>query len=85
MERKVKHAMVCFENIWVTPLAIQTIIKRHKLKTDIRGNFHITSQMVDEARAIDDAARVRGARIPTQKELNDIKDWKPITIDEKDD
>jgi hypothetical protein len=71
---KVDQAFVRFDDIFVTTDAIQVIIKRHNLETDEFGNWNITPAMIDEARAIDDAARARGEKLPTQSELKNI-DW----------
>jgi hypothetical protein len=50
----------------VTLDAMQAVIKKHRLKRDRTGNYHLTDAMFAEAQAIDIA---NGEVIPTREQL----------------
>jgi hypothetical protein len=60
-------AYCCFapkkgQSIFVSIQAVMEVMRRHKLKVDKEGNFHLTDAMVAEAQAIDAA---NGTQLPS--------------------
>lgn len=59
--------------------SLLAIIERHNLKPDETGNYHITEQMIAEARALDEA---RGEKIPPPEHLDVTNgEWEPVDSD----
>jgi hypothetical protein len=88
---KVNSAIIVFrtdgsdDDIFVRAESMQIVIARHNLKAGSDGNYSISPALIDEARAIDDAARARGEKVPTQKEMQDSMrgpGWKQLEWDD---
>ncbi len=60
-----------------TLASIMAIIKRHKLKPDENGEYHITDEMMAEAKALDE---VQGVKTPPPDHFDfDGRGWEEVT------